>query len=164
MLSIQRPNPHGPPTRCTPHLLPCRIQHDGPVNASEKYWSPQRSTDGVSEAYFRGRKLQGREIKIPGGYSGIVVKAEAKELGNLPVNRERWRQKEESGHGVEDDGEEEVLKVLEEVGEFRGIMVWGHESIAGGDDTFVKGIEEWIGFADMIHRPGMEGGSQGEQR
>ncbi|KAI4178987.1 MAG: hypothetical protein L6R41_008100 [Letrouitia leprolyta] len=150
MLSIQRSNPNEPPSTCTPHLLPCRIQHDGPVNASKRYWSPQPSKDGVIEAYFRGRKLQGREVRIPNAYRGIVVKTEAKASENLSINRERIRQRGEGEQGGEDNDEEQEVKVLEEVGKFEEVMVWGHESVADGDHTFVRGLEEWIGFAEAV--------------
>lgn len=39
MLSIQRSSAHSGKT--TPNLLPCRIEHNGPVNAAERYWQPQ---------------------------------------------------------------------------------------------------------------------------
>lgn len=150
MLSIQRSNAHQPPTECMPNLLPCRIHHDGPVNASERYWSPQTPQDGIPEAYFRGRKLKGRVVRIPEGYRGVVVKEETeKERVDLQKNRERLRQREEDENEAEEEEEEEV-KVLEEVGEFGEIMVWGHESVAEGDDTFVRGLEEWVGFAEAV--------------
>lgn len=72
---------------CTPNLLPCKINHDGPVNASERYWKPEAGegttgspisssttsliiADGSQTAYFRGRKLEGKAIKVPEGYRG----------------------------------------------------------------------------------------------
>ncbi|KAL8944328.1 MAG: hypothetical protein Q9216_000513 [Gyalolechia sp. 2 TL-2023] len=161
MLSVQRPNPKEQPSGCTPHLLPCRIHHDGPVNASEHYWSPQTPQDGIPEAYFRGRRLKGREVKIPEGYRGVVVKEEAKERSDSLNNRGRSRQWKEDGQEVEDEAEEEEeVKVLEEVGEFGEILVWGHESVADGDDTFVRGLEEWMGFAKAMHTPGLEEGNE----
>lgn len=27
--------------KCTPNILPCRINHNGPVNASKRYWAPE---------------------------------------------------------------------------------------------------------------------------
>jgi ribonuclease H2 subunit C len=55
----------------------------------------------------------------------------------------------------EDDVEEEEaepVKVLEEVGSFDKIIVWGHEQVPGEDDIFVRGIEEWIGFAQAMNK------------
>ncbi|KAL8840720.1 MAG: hypothetical protein Q9170_001238 [Blastenia crenularia] len=157
MISIQRPNLKGPPSECTPNLLPCRIHHDGPVNASERYWAPKPSEDGTFESYFRGRKLKAREVKIPEGYRGVVVKEKAtesdKQEDRMLSERLRGREGEEA---MEDDEEEEEITIMEEVGEFGEIMVWGHESVAQGDDTFIRSLEEWIDFADAMHRPGLE--------
>ena len=38
-----------PRVKCTPNVLPCTVQHDGPVNASEHLWSSQ--TDAGTEAH-----------------------------------------------------------------------------------------------------------------
>jgi ribonuclease H2 subunit C len=86
-------------TGCIPHLLPCKVNHDGPVNASERYWKaevgqgsydPYRwlnaiftSTDGKHTAYFRGRKLQGRSVKLPEGYRGTCRVAVSADLNLL---------------------------------------------------------------------------------
>jgi hypothetical protein len=59
-------------TNCAVNVLPCRIQHNGPVNASTRLWTPQESSDGKSHtAYFRGRKLKGRVVELPDGYIGM---------------------------------------------------------------------------------------------
>lgn len=39
MLAIQKSKTEV--QQCTPNLLPCKINHDGPVNASERYWKPE---------------------------------------------------------------------------------------------------------------------------
>ena len=57
--------------RCSANLLPCRIHHDGPVDAHHRYWKSETSVDGTKTAYFRGRKLQGLSVKVPDGYQGI---------------------------------------------------------------------------------------------
>ena len=43
------------------------------------------------------------------------------------------------------------MNILEEVAEFGEVIVWGHETLPEDDDTFVRGIEEWISFAEDIH-------------
>lgn len=43
MLAIQKSTSNA--QKCTPNLLPCKINHDGPVNASERYWKPE-TVDG----------------------------------------------------------------------------------------------------------------------
>lgn len=56
--------------KCVPNILPCRVHHDGPVKASKRYWDPKVEDNGTQTAYFRGRKLRGRGIKVPDGYRG----------------------------------------------------------------------------------------------
>ena len=54
---------------------------------------------------------------------------------------------------TEEDGEDEIedAKTLEEVAEFQEVVVWGHEDVPAGDDTFVRGIGEWLSFTECIH-------------
>ena len=52
----------------------------------------------------------------------------------------------------EDQGSEPV-KVLEHVSEIKEMTVWGHDQEPAADDAYRKGIEEWLSFADAIHRP-----------
>ena len=104
-------------------------------------------SDGHFEAYFRGRKLKGREVRIPEGYSGVVVKAEAK-----PQLDEQRTERIMADIGGTTGTAESELKLLEEVGQFDEIMIWGHETMAKGDDVFVKGLSEWIGFAESVWR------------
>ena len=51
----------------------------------------------------------------------------------------------------EDDEEPEPVKILEQASTFEEIMVWGHDQLPAPDDPFVKGLEEWIGFAEAIN-------------
>lgn len=38
MLAIEKSKSHK--GKCTPNILPCRINHNGPVHASKRYWNP----------------------------------------------------------------------------------------------------------------------------
>ena len=51
----------------------------------------------------------------------------------------------------DEENEAELTKVLEEIGTFDEMIVWGHEQVPEDDDTFVRGVEEWIGFAEAMH-------------
>ncbi|TLD37747.1 ribonuclease H1 small subunit [Venturia nashicola] len=142
MLAIQKSKTKA--QHCTPNLLPCKINHDGPVNASERYWKPETSADGSSSAYFRGRKLEGKSIKLPDGYRGAVLKT----TNNvLPV--------ETSQDGDEDEDEDEDVsmetKEIEQLASFDEVMVWGHEATPASDDAYSKGLGEWVSFAEAMH-------------
>lgn len=55
-----------------------------------------REGDGTKTAYFRGRRLQGRDVKVPGGYTGMRAVLGA------------WRSRMLMGlfrSGIEEDGE-----------------------------------------------------------
>ena len=109
--------------------------------------------DGKLEAYFRGRKLKGREVMVPGGYRGSICSqankgSEAGEetTGGCEGNGEEL----EVDKDDEEIGEEGEVQKLEEVASFDEIVLWGHESLVEGDDPFLKGVEEWIGFAEAV--------------
>lgn len=73
MLAIKKSEKSAP--TCAVNVLPCRIQHNGPVNATTRHWTPDVGSDGnqntVATAYFRGRKLTGKVLDLPEGYRGM---------------------------------------------------------------------------------------------
>ncbi|KAI9705532.1 MAG: 3'-5' exonuclease [Candelina mexicana] len=146
-------------TTCVPNVLPCRIDHNGPVNASERYWAPTKDckVDDKETSYFRGRKLHGRSVKIPEGYQGIVVTTTEHQLSD---NGNRNRLSDVTSKDVrlcEDDEEGDKLetqdtKVLEENASFDEIVVWGHEAVPETEnDPYLRSLDEWIAFAETMH-------------
>ncbi|KAJ5160733.1 Ribonuclease H2 subunit C [Penicillium canariense] len=129
----------------TPNILPCRIHHDGPIVSTERFWIPKTDEkDNKQTAHFRGRRLRGQRVAIPEGYQGIVATPTDRVL---PASQR-------PDNGTTEDGEtesEDPVKVLEVQGTFDDIMVWGHEILPAADDTFVKGVEEWVRFAETMH-------------
>jgi ribonuclease H2 subunit C len=159
MLAIEKSKRHQ--GKCTPNILPCRINHNGPVDASKRYWNPTKIgidsswlpsyialmlitfADNKTISYFRGRKLHGKQLKVPKGYRGVVLSS-----------TDRILPKESSSVMVEDDQDTEEtpeVKVMEEQSEFDDIMVWGHEALPeDAADPYVRGMEEWIVFAREV--------------
>lgn len=45
---------------------------------------------------------------------------------------------------------EEPVKILEMQGTFDDMIVWGHEVLPAADDPYVKGVEEWVRFAETV--------------
>ncbi|RDW74682.1 ribonuclease H2 subunit C [Aspergillus mulundensis] len=129
--------------KCIPNILPCRIHHDGAVESLNRYWTPKADPEdnNLQTAYFRGRKLRGRRVHLPEGYEGVVVTHTDREMpttiGSETVSAEGER--------------DEPIKVLEKQATFGDYMVWGHEMIPAADDSFVKGVEEWVKFAGVMH-------------
>lgn len=79
---------------------------------------------------------------MPKGYRGVVVSTTDRILPKTPAA------------AIEDDQEPEEeadVKIMEEQSGFEDIMVWGHEALPEeGADPYVKGIEEWISFAEQV--------------
>ena len=126
------------------NVLPCRINHTGPTKVKKRFWQPQSSADGTKIAYFRGRKLHGRCVKLPEKYQGLVLKQSDKVVVDLPPPL----------IDEEDDEEPELpqpVKVVDQVATFEEVTVWGHDQLPAADDAMVKGTEEWISFAEAIH-------------
>ncbi|EHK96376.1 hypothetical protein M7I_7923 [Glarea lozoyensis 74030] len=97
---------------------------------------------GKTIAYFRGRKLHGKAMKIPKGYRGVVLSTTDKILPK-PQSKE---------HDEEDEEEFNEVKVVDEEATFDEFMVWGHEALPEEmADPYVRGMEEWIDFAKTIH-------------
>ncbi|KAJ6086097.1 hypothetical protein N7486_010378 [Penicillium sp. IBT 16267x] len=129
----------------TPNILPCQIHHDGPIASCDRFWTPATDAkDNTQTAHFRGRKLRGRRVAIPEGYQGVVA---------MPTERILPSQQADKGEDVEilENGPEEPVKILETQGTFDEVIVWQHEFLPAADDTFVKGVEEWVRFAETMH-------------
>lgn len=47
MLAIQPSSKSKLCQKCTPNLLPFRLNHDGPINETERFWKPEKSEDGA---------------------------------------------------------------------------------------------------------------------
>ncbi|KIL86856.1 hypothetical protein FAVG1_10112 [Fusarium avenaceum] len=123
------------------NVLPCRIHHDGPIDPASTYWTPTVADDGTKLAYFRGRKLQGKVVKLPEQCRGVVVE-------RAPEKDPKTATEEP----VEDvDEEQEKTESMQITAEFDEMVVWGHESVADASaDPYVRSMEEWLQVADQV--------------
>ena len=90
--------------------------------------------------------MKGKTLKVPQGYQGVIAQNAGTE--KKAVKSTQTPQSAEDQDDV--DQEEEATGVLEEIGSFDEVIVWGHDSIAGNDDAFVKGMAEWISFSEAV--------------
>lgn len=146
----------------TPNILPCKISHSGPVNASKRHWRVEKpsAADKTSTyvAHFRGRKLLGKCVPLPTGYRGVVVEKTDDILPRAPravlPRPDVVAEGEEDGEEEDEDEDEEQepeVKLLSQVAEFDGLTVWGHEALPEDvEDVYVKGVEEWVRFARKV--------------
>ncbi|RKF72828.1 putative rna exonuclease 4 [Golovinomyces cichoracearum] len=141
--------------KCIANILPCRINHNGPVSASRRYWNPIERSDGLSVAYFRGKKLHGKRLHLPKGNRGVVVTKTDRKMDCKKAEKTSTPIPEgEIDVDHEEDQEDKQLDVtiLEEKFEFENIMIWGHESQPDPiTDPYTRGILEWIDFSTLIH-------------
>jgi ribonuclease H2 subunit C len=133
----------------TPNILPCAIKHNGPVSAAERYWNPSTEQDGTTTAFFRGRKLRGKKVVLPEGYEGVVLQKTDKKViakPSMPIPGA-----EDSAEDSAEDAPKEIeTMTMDQHATFGELMVWDHEAVPEGADVYVKGIEEWIGFAEAV--------------
>ncbi|KAI5246167.1 ribonuclease H1 small subunit [Aureobasidium subglaciale] len=132
-------------TPCVANVLPCRIQHNGPVNASTRHWTPETSSNGKSStAYFRGRKLNGKIVNLPEGYRGAILQ---KTDIILPPTGTSSTPLDED----DDLSSTPETKVMQEIASFDKITVWGHEVQPDSqEDVYVRGVNEWVGLASAV--------------
>lgn len=143
MLAIRR---DGPVTETQPNLLPCNIRHNGPAPISSRHWPVSSSNDGSRTAYFRGRKLAGKEVKLPAHYQGLILQPTDEIIHLSP---ESVVQQEEQGEDNE-TVPQLTAKVLEQTGVFESMTIWAHESLPSEDDDHIRAIQEWISFAESV--------------
>ncbi|KAF2631262.1 ribonuclease H1 small subunit [Macroventuria anomochaeta] len=151
MLSIQ----NAKSKKCTPNLLPARINHNGPINSTPRYWAPTTDEKGTQHVHFRGRHLHGTTLPLPSNYTGAVLNITDKLAPQTQTRTLPSTATESTNHDDDEDMEQELLeevKVAEQIGEFDSIVVWGHGGVVDeGSDMFVRGVREWVDFAEALH-------------
>ncbi|KAJ4351569.1 uncharacterized protein N0V89_006912 [Didymosphaeria variabile] len=131
--------------KCTPNLLPARLNHNGPVNDTNHYWKPETDQKGTPHAYFRGRHLHGTPLALPSTHTGAILQVTDE---NLPQPRPQAIDEEDG----EDEQETAEVKIAERIGDFDEVVVWGHGGeVEGEQDMFIRGVKEWMGFAEAMH-------------
>ena len=91
--------------------------------------------------------MRGQEVKVAQGYRGVIVKESGKEKIAFQKGEDGRYEREGEGRLEE---EQEDMTVLNEIGSFDNLLIWNHESIINEDDAFVKGLNEWISFAEAV--------------
>ncbi|CAM1511059.1 Fc.00g085720.m01.CDS01 [Cosmosporella sp. VM-42] len=128
--------------KATANLLPCRIHHDGPVDPIATYWNPTATDDGTKLAYFRGRKLQGKIVKLPEQCRGVVLERKDQKPAHPEVE------------APENDDNEPAAEfgTMQVTADFDEMVIWGHEAVAdAAGDPYIRSMEEWLQVADQIH-------------
>uniref|UniRef100_A0A0A9W6F0 Ribonuclease H2 subunit C n=1 Tax=Lygus hesperus TaxID=30085 RepID=A0A0A9W6F0_LYGHE len=109
------------------HSIPCKIHADDSANVSS-HFTPKirsKSDDGAATASFRGFPLDGKEILLPSGYSGIVMNVDS--TSGLAKNHKCS-------------------------GTFDKITYWNWNKLPTKNDPFLAALD-WIDVSQAIHEP-----------
>uniref|UniRef100_A0A1Y1NLU1 Uncharacterized protein n=1 Tax=Photinus pyralis TaxID=7054 RepID=A0A1Y1NLU1_PHOPY len=136
------------PGASVPSLMPCRIQHDGPIDQAATYWTPCTTKGPAKESYFRGKKLKGTKFSLPEEYEGLVLQ---------PIPEDRTMSKGRNSAAPPKDketGESTTTCSLQILSRFQGIIVWRQDH-SGSDspDLYTRSLDEWLKTANKIHTP-----------
>ncbi|KAK3906018.1 ribonuclease H2 non-catalytic subunit-domain-containing protein [Staphylotrichum tortipilum] len=135
--------------KATPHLLPCRVYHAGPVEPVDSFWDPNPGENGTSTAYFRGRKLQGTTVPLPAGYRGLVAATVA---SGTATTAEGEGEAHDAPAVIDLEAPELPQGTLQTQAEFDEMVVWGHEAaVDPAADPYLRGAREWLAVAEKIH-------------
>ncbi|KAI9836615.1 MAG: hypothetical protein M1819_001249 [Sarea resinae] len=87
-------------------------------------------------------------------YRGIVAYTTDRALReNAVQDANGMDMRESAGAAREEEDEQDVeeVQILQESGSFSEILVWGHEAEAEDEnDPYLKGMQEWISFAETV--------------
>ncbi|KEF54096.1 uncharacterized protein A1O9_09891 [Exophiala aquamarina CBS 119918] len=140
MLALRRPQTQL--DKCSVNILPCRIHHDGPTKITKRYWAPAAEKGVIIHSTEEHLTPQQPKTHSSPTYTAIDDDIEIED-------------------GEDDDEPLEPVRILDELSSFDEVVVWGHDQIPASDDPFVRGVEEWIAFAEALHGGGV-GGSRGQ--
>ncbi|KAI4499099.1 hypothetical protein M0802_005682 [Mischocyttarus mexicanus] len=109
------------------HLMPCKINFDGPANVSSFFQSCIQETDNENcSISFRGRPLQGKKIQIPKDYKGIIFFEHKKPAF------------------------EDIKRNLYSNSFFSEFTYWNYDKIPSKNDALAKALD-WIDIAEALH-------------
>lgn len=160
MLAITSTPSSTRPLLQTPNLLPCALNHNGPIPISPRHWNPTTlpalpvaetnsqlvtTPPPVREAYFRGRRLLARPLALPDAYEGFLLQAfdtplpprkrrvdDDDSCSNTGRRANDQTAGQDSGNEDEEHVEEPIeVKPLEKKARFEELVVWGHEAVPG---------------------------------
>ncbi|KHJ36353.1 putative rna exonuclease 4 [Erysiphe necator] len=135
----------------TVNILPCRINYNGPISTSKRYWNPSDLPDGQKVAFFRGKKLCGKHLRMPRTYQKVVLSKTDQIMPRLSKNTVENVTCNEKEQNLDEESDP-IVHFVEEQSEFDSIVIWGHESLPDETvDPFARGIQEWIDFSALLH-------------
>uniref|UniRef100_A0A023F7A2 Putative ribonuclease h1/h2 small subunit n=1 Tax=Triatoma infestans TaxID=30076 RepID=A0A023F7A2_TRIIF len=109
------------------HSIPCKVHADDSANVS-LYFKPVEEEDGKLISSFRGHPLDGKEIKVPANFRGMIFKE---------LEKERF------------EGEDRNLILTNR---FDSFNYWNWNKIPTKSDPFISAMD-WIDISQAVHDP-----------
>ena len=100
-------------------------------------------TETTHLSHFRGRKLLGRTLPLPENYIGVIIDPST-------ATSQVGYHDDEDVDDIDAEDRDEKPKECKVLGEFKEIMVWGHEELPEGNEGIWKGVGEWMGLAETV--------------
>ncbi|GFO21548.1 ribonuclease h2 subunit c-like [Plakobranchus ocellatus] len=110
------------------HFMPCKIHFDGEAKISDFFCSSFKHEDGSLTGKFRGRPLNGKELNVPEGYTGVVL--------TEPHKRST----------------EEEDRLLIPSHTFDKFTYWNLDKEPSPDDLIERALQ-WVDLSAVLHRP-----------
>ncbi|XP_069750257.1 ribonuclease H2 subunit C isoform X2 [Narcine bancroftii] len=110
------------------HLLPVDIESNGSANVDQYFTPAVQEHKGEMQVSYRGRMLQGRDLLVPSGYVGLVLKEDQQLCA---------------------EEEERTVRVKSA---YSSLTYWNLESHPTPDDTVVMAMS-WPQIAHAVHAP-----------
>ncbi|XP_051900907.1 ribonuclease H2 subunit C [Pristis pectinata] len=110
------------------HLLPVDIESDGNARVDQYFTPAVQERDGELLVSYRGRALRGRDLPVPAGYVGLVLREDREPCS---------------------DEEERTVRVKSA---FSSLTYWNLETRPTADDSVVMAMT-WPRSPQAIHAP-----------
>ncbi|CAG5123702.1 unnamed protein product [Candidula unifasciata] len=113
------------------HFVPCEIDFNGEAKVEDffcKTITPSATDGDDMTAFFRGRPLNGSEITLPDGYTGLVLREPHK-------------------RSTEDED-----RTLTATHKFNNFTYWNLDKQTTPDDLIQKALQ-WVDISSALHKP-----------
>ncbi|KAG5928885.1 hypothetical protein E4U42_007752 [Claviceps africana] len=127
------------------NLLPCGVGHDGYTGQTANLWNPTKPPDGNLTAYFRGRKLTGKCLRLPEQYKGAVAQIKNDDQ-RLTDGLDMSESKDQPDMEPLPAGQD-----LHITSTFDEICIWTHGSTSHGPDQLMPTEPKWNALIQKVH-------------
>ncbi|PVH92785.1 ribonuclease H1 small subunit [Periconia macrospinosa] len=148
---VAKPNPTSTTTTASSSATPQQTtQEPAEPQPQTEHDAKGDDVEQTKHAYFRGRHLVSTTLPLPSNYTGAVVQFTSTPHISSSSNNPSHPSADEEDEDAEMEGLETTKAHI--LGTFDEVLIWGHaEKVDEDKDGFVRGVREWVGFAEGLH-------------